>query len=76
MTASPARSPQTNPMRTNNPREQESSSRHSSSDHGSNLDVPMGGAAVSNRTQDSVDRDNVAKLNQVIQVGAELSDSI
>ena len=72
VTASPARSPQTNPMRSNNPRDH---SRDSSASTPEKL-VPTRPAVVASdnrsaamKTQEPVDKDNLAKLNQVVQVG-------
>jgi autophagy-related protein 13 len=69
VTASPARSPLTNPMRSNNPRDQDEPSRPLSSGKATPSfptfapsDQPQG------RALDSADKDNIAKLNQVVQV--------
>ncbi|MCJ1477808.1 autophagy protein 13 [Lambiella insularis] len=80
VTASPATSPRTNPTRTNNPRDQESTPSKSSFDRGmpSEQGIGMGeGSDPQNRAQDATvdNRDNLAKLSQVIQFNVELDET-
>lgn len=71
VTASPARSPQTNPMRTNNPRDQSrGSSPGSVAEKTSSVEAAAAaseGGKATMKTQEPVDKDNLAKLNQVVQ---------
>ncbi|KAL8715775.1 MAG: hypothetical protein Q9220_000442 [cf. Caloplaca sp. 1 TL-2023] len=72
VTASPAKSPRTNPARTNNPREGESSRSRASSDRGTpreqSLDLSEGSDALI-RGQEVLaqESDGVQKLSQVVQ---------
>lgn len=73
VTASPARSPKTNPTRTNNPREGEPSRSRPASDRGTPNEqaIDMGeGSEALMRGQNETDpnRDGLQKLNQVVQV--------
>ena len=73
VTAFPAKSPRTNPTRTNNPRDQEPGTSRSSSERNTPSDQGIGlaeGFDVQGRVQDapSDGKDNLAKLSQVIQV--------
>ena len=72
-TASPANSPRTNPMRTNNPREELAPGSRASSGRGTPSEQGIGlgeGADTILRDPESATqgKDSVAKLNQVIQV--------
>ena len=73
VTASPANSPRTNPMRTNNPRDQDGGSSRSDSGRGtpSEQDIGLAEGDTLLRTQETSGqaKENLAKLSQVVQVG-------
>ena len=66
--ASPASSPATNPLRTNNPRDPETGSSRSDSGRGTPIEQGIG---IRETVDEGVRSDDLAKLNQVIQVGLD-----